>query len=266
VLKNNLLINSQINNINSRGSTLLLSQQFSIKVFIGVFENGSIKFIDNSYNGSNTNCNTSPKFVWSITPAAGFTISSGSLGNDFGSLDPNLWITGTSPLCLNFTQAGTYTITIKIGNRCDNDQITKTICIEPPLVPQFTLNTNTGCIPLTVIASNTTSLANQCSPPTYLWSVTYASGNCGTTSAFTYTNGTSATSANPSFNIRRGEHPSSKKVEVTYPNGSVRVFPSTSDVGEELGVHPVNVADAARKNRTKTKGKLTGYSFRYLPS
>jgi len=152
-------------------------------------------------NGSNTNCNTSPKFVWSITPASGFTISSGSLGNDFGSPDPNLWISGTSPLCINFTQVGTYTITIKTGNRCGNDQITKTICIEPPFIPQFTLNTNTGCIPLTVTASNTTNLANQCSPPTYLWSVTYASDNCSSASAFTYTSGTSATSVNPSFNF-----------------------------------------------------------------
>jgi hypothetical protein len=73
-------------------------------------------------------------------------------------------------------------------------------------------------------------------------------------------------SANPSFNVRGGKHPSSKKVEVTYPDGMVKVFPSTSDAGGELGVHPVSVADAARKNRTKTKGKLTGYSFCYLPS
>ena len=157
----------------------------------GAFEN----------NGSSTSCNTSPKFVWTISPASGYTISSGSLGNDFGSADPNLWTSGTTPLCLNFTQAGTYTVTIKIGNRCGFDTEIKTICIEPPLVPQFTLNNNTGCIPLNVTASNTTSLVNQCAPPTYLWSVTYASGNCGSTSAFTYANGTSATSANPSFNF-----------------------------------------------------------------
>ena len=73
-------------------------------------------------------------------------------------------------------------------------------------------------------------------------------------------------SANPSFNVRGGKHPFSKKVEVTYPDGAVKVFPSASDASGELGVHPVSVADAARKNRTKTKGKLTGYSFRYLPS
>ena len=154
-------------------------------------------------NGSNTNCNTSPKFVWSITPATGFTISPGSLlGNDVGSPDPNLWITGTSPLCINFTEAGTYTITIIIGNRCDNDQKTKTICIEPPLVPQFILDNNTGgCIPLTVTASDTTSLVNQCETPTYLWSIAYASDNCSSNSAFTYASGTSETSVNPSFNF-----------------------------------------------------------------
>lgn len=158
---------------------------------IGAFEN----------NGSNAGCNTSPKFVWFITPASGYSISSGSLGNDFGSTDPNIWITGTSPLCLNFTQPGTYTITIKIGNRCSFDTKVKTICIEPPLVPQFTLNTNTGCIPLTVAATNNTSLLNQCGTPNYQWTVSYAPGFCGTASAFTYTAGTSASSASPSFNF-----------------------------------------------------------------
>lgn len=130
--------------------------------------------------GSNSSCNTSPKFIWSISPNTGFTISSGSLGNDFGSNDPNLWTTGTSPLCLNFTQPGTYTVTIKIGNRCGFDIKSKTICIEPPLTPLFTLNTTSACTPVAVTATNNTVLANQCSPPSYLWHVTYATGNCGT--------------------------------------------------------------------------------------
>ncbi len=60
-------------------------------------------------------------------------------------------------------------------------------------------------------------------------------------------------------------NPLNKKVEVTYPDGVTKTFSSTKEAGKLLGVHPVSVADAARKNLTKTKGKLAGYSFRYLP-
>jgi gliding motility-associated-like protein len=137
----------------------------------GAFEN----------NGSSSNCSTSPKFIWSISPSTGFIISSGSLGNDSGLTDSNLWTSGSTPLCIKFTQAGTYTITIKTGNRCGFDTKTKTICIEPPLTPSFTLNTNSFCTanPTLITATNTTDLTNQCSAATYNWHVTYTATNCG---------------------------------------------------------------------------------------
>ena len=71
-------------------------------------------------------------------------------------------------------------------------------------------------------------------------------------------------SANPAYGTRREKHPASKKVEVAYPDGTIQVFLCVKDAAEILEVNPVSVADAARKNRTKTKGKLKGYSFRYL--
>lgn len=168
-----------------------------------------------------------PSIVWSISPSTGYVISSGSLGNDFSSTDSSLWLSGSDNLCLTFTVPGTYTITIKTGNKCGVDVESKTICIEPPLVPQFTLNTNAGCIPLTVAASNTTSLVNQCSTPTYLWSVTYATGNCGSASAFTYTGGTSATSPNPSFNFTES---GTYTIKVTMTNSCGTVTSSTQTV------------------------------------
>ncbi len=151
--------------------------------------------------GSSSSCNTSPKIIWSITPATGFSLSSGSLGNDFGSPDPSLWVTGTNTICPVFSQVGTYTITMKVGNRCGNDQIVKTICVETPLVPQFTLDTNSGCKSLAVTATNTTNAANSCTTPTYQWNVAYAAANCGTTSSYTYSGGTTATSSSPIFNF-----------------------------------------------------------------
>ncbi|MBP6414226.1 MAG: PKD domain-containing protein, partial [Bacteroidia bacterium] len=129
-----------------------------------------------------SNTCSNPSIVWSISPSTGFTVLSGSsLGNDFSSTDPSLWLSGSENLCLNFSVGGTYTITIKTGNKCGIDTETKTICIQPPLTPLFTLNTDSGCTPLAVTATNNTNLTSQCSTPTYLWSVTYAADYCGTT-------------------------------------------------------------------------------------
>lgn len=127
-----------------------------------------------------SNVCSSPSIIWTISPSTGFSIASGSLGNDFSSTDPSLWLSGSDNLCLVFSAIGTYTITMKTGNKCGIDTEIKTICVQSTLTPQFTLNTNTGCAPLTVSATNTTDLSNQCSAPTYQWSVTYAPAFCGT--------------------------------------------------------------------------------------
>lgn len=128
---------------------------------------------------TSTSCAT-PKLIWTITPNTGFTLASGSLGNDPDPLNTNTWTSGTPSVCPVFSVPGTYTIKLKIGNRCGIDEIIKTICVQSTLAPQFTLNTNTGCAPLTVSATNTTDVSSQCSIPTYQWSVTYTPAFCGT--------------------------------------------------------------------------------------
>lgn len=149
-------------------------------------------------NGNSNSCNTNPKFVWTISPSTGYSVVSGSIGNDFGSTDPNLWLSGSSPLCLNFSQAGTYTITIKTANRCGSVMTkTQTICIEAPLVPQFTLNNTADCSPKSIIATNSTVTTNSCTTPTYVWSVTHVPAYCGT-SIGTIPN---QTTTNASFNF-----------------------------------------------------------------
>lgn len=151
-----------------------------------------------AYENNGNNCNTSPKIIWSISPSTGFSIVSGSLGNDFNSTDPALWLSGSNALCLNFSQAGIYTITIKTGNRCSFDTEFKTICVEPKLIPTFTLDNTSGCSSKTITATNTTDITNSCSPPSYIWSVNYfPTTNCGTSiSAIT-----SQTTKNASFNF-----------------------------------------------------------------
>lgn len=70
-------------------------------------------------------------------------------------------------------------------------------------------------------------------------------------------------SSSPAF--RRGvENPLNKKVEVIYPDGAIKVFCSTKEAGKLLGVSGNSVAEAARENKTKTRGNLKGYTFRYL--
>lgn len=128
---------------------------------------------------TSTSCAT-PKLIWTVTPNTGFTLASGSLGIDPDPINTNTWTSGTVSICPVFSVPGTYTIKLRIGNRCGIDEIIKTICVQSTLTPQFTLNTNSGCIPLAVTATNTTVLTNQCSPPTYQWSVTYAPAFCGT--------------------------------------------------------------------------------------
>ena len=67
----------------------------------------------------------------------------------------------------------------------------------------------------------------------------------------------------PAF--RRGSNnPLNKKVEVVYPDGTVKVFCSTKEAGKLLGVSSVSVATHAKTNNTPKKGKLLGLSFRYL--
>ena len=140
-----------------------------------------------------------PNAVWSISPNTGVTIASGSLGNDFGSSDQSKWTSGSNVICPEFSIPGTYTITLKLGNHCGVVQKNKIICVEAPLSPQFTIDTNAGCTPLVVNTNNTTDISSSCTPPTTKWDVSYTAGNCGTTSAYTYTNGTSSSSINPSF-------------------------------------------------------------------
>ena len=144
--------------------------------------NTPVCFTNTSIGGesvSSSSCEA-PKIIWSISPNTGFNLASGSLGNDFGSANTNSWNTGSSSICPIFLVPGNYSITMKVGNKCGVSEITKTICVESPLTPTFTLDAVSGCAPLSIIANNTTVVTNSCAPPTYVWNVTYASGNCGT--------------------------------------------------------------------------------------
>lgn len=95
--------------------------------------------IQNASTGSvevssgNASCNATPATVWTITPSTGFTLPSGSiLGKDYGSNTIGLWDRGSATICPKFTVAGTYTIKIRVGNRCGVSETTTTIAVDAP--------------------------------------------------------------------------------------------------------------------------------------
>jgi hypothetical protein len=157
---------------------------------------------------SNTGCNTNSNLVWTITPAT-YVLNSGKLGNDFGATTPpDLWETGSPVLNLRYTAPGSYTITLKIGNSCGTSVVTNTICVETPLVADFTLNPNAVCAAPSGtgnVTVNNNTVTSCGTIPKYLWTVTYVTANCGISNApnpdYTYISGTSNTSASPSFNF-----------------------------------------------------------------
>ena len=152
--------------------------------------------------GSST-CDNTNIINWIITPAAGWTVSSGTVGNTNPTNNPATW--GSQNLGITFNTPGTYSVKLVArnnanqGSPCRMDSIIKNVCITTAPVPDFTLSSPLGCIPLTVNAINATVSQNICRAATYRWAITYASAFCGSNSAFTFTNGTTDTSANPSI-------------------------------------------------------------------
>ncbi|WP_264532538.1 PKD domain-containing protein [Flavobacterium sp. N2013] len=164
-------------------------------------QNTSIGSIE--VTSGNASCNSTPATVWTITPSTGYTLPSGStLGKDYGSDIIGLWDKGTAIICPTFTVAGTYTIKMRVGNRCGVSETTTTITVDVPLVPSFSLDTTVGCSPLALNATNSTLNTNITAVPSYLWTVSYTKGICGIeTPVWSYTNSTDDKSKNPSYNF-----------------------------------------------------------------
>ena len=154
------------------------------------------------YVNVGANCSIVPKIVWIITPSTGFTLKSGTLGNDFGQDNSNLWQNGTDIISPVFNTPGKYNIKLRVDTkRCGNDVIEKTVYVEGPLTPQFSLDVNSGCTPVAVNAVNQTDLSSSFSSTT-AWDVTYSADNCGNAPAeWSFANGTTKSSSNPSFNF-----------------------------------------------------------------
>ncbi|RYE14235.1 MAG: PKD domain-containing protein, partial [Sphingobacteriales bacterium] len=146
--------------------------------------NSPVTVTDNSIAGFNANNPGNPSLYtrsWSITPATGWALSSGSL---------------TSPsYVVSFTTPGSYDITLQVtpgGSSpvCLPDVITKTIVIGVSPEAQFALTSSpvTGCAPLQVATVNN-SIGDSL---IYNWSVLPATG-------WNFVLPSSAASATPGF-------------------------------------------------------------------
>jgi len=165
-----------------------------------------------------TNCNNKPALIWSVTPATGWQLMSGILGNDNGffgaNYDPSSWTTGTENLGLRFSVAGSYNITLITGTLCGGDTLTLPICVEGRPVPLFMANPGSGCAPLVV------STVNQSTDPTscrssFVWDVTPLDPLCGPGQVWSFAGGTSPTSVQPRFAF---DEPGLYAVRLQYTN------------------------------------------------
>ena len=144
---------------------------------------------------SNSGCNQTPRRLWNIYPATGWTLNAGYFGNP-GNWNNNPANWGSQALQVDFTDTGTFVVELIVGNIaqaglsvCGDDTIRRILRIMRPPLANFTLNINptSGCAN-SVITTNNTSTGDNL---TYQWIINPNSG-------YTVTSG-SLTSPTPTF-------------------------------------------------------------------
>lgn len=164
-----------------------------------------VTYTDISTSGSYVNtsgvCSSTYHKWWNHSPAAfgPTTTNTSNVSNLGSSLSSN---PGPSTFTVTYNSPGTYTIRLIVkNNSCNNDTITKTVCVVPAVQANFNPNLTTGCIPLTISTTNNSSLPGC--PGTnmlYNWSVTNAPSTCGTP-AWSFVSGFNSNSSAPQINF-----------------------------------------------------------------
>lgn len=141
----------------------------------------------NSAPGNAANCSTNATFEWYVD---------GMLVNITNNV--------TQPLVHTFTTTGNHEIKLIMKSSPCSDSVTRTICIEPVPVPDFSMNgldSVSGCPNTAITLANLTN-ANLCRDMQFLWQVLDGNGTPAPAAAYTYTSGAD-TVPNPviQFNI-----------------------------------------------------------------
>ncbi len=129
---------------------------------------------------SNSGCNQTPRRLWDITPATGWTLNSGYFGNS-GNWNNNPANWGSQTLGVTFTDTGVYEVELIVGNIaqaglsvCGDDTIRRIVRVISPPTAAFTINGagNSGCLNHVVSFTNNSTGTDL----EYLWQVTPNSG------------------------------------------------------------------------------------------
>jgi PKD repeat protein len=145
----------------------------------------------------------------------------------------------------NVDVPGEYTVTYTFsdGDGCSGSD-EATICVRDQPEAVFTLPVNVGCVADGIILrpDNTSNTADDCSPATYLWTVSFNSGECNDGSgASSFIEGTDSGSLNPVIELTEsGEYTLSLMVS----NGcSSNTATETVTVGDRPSVSITEVTD-----------------------
>jgi len=154
--------------------------------------NSAVPFTNTSIPGYNQGCNPNTVYTWNFgDPASGVNNTS----------------TATNPTH-SYSTPGTYTITLTAGNggnpqlACGSSTYTQTVCIEAPPVPNIGVSNLTGCVPLAITTTNSSTSLNTCNVSS-TWVIDYSELPCTLNGgAYTYTGGTSASSLQPNITLQ----------------------------------------------------------------
>ncbi|HXH17560.1 MAG TPA: PKD domain-containing protein, partial [Chitinophagales bacterium] len=132
-----------------------------------VCSGSTIVFTSTSQGNYNNNgvCTSTLVGNWNITPASGWTLTSGSLAS-------------SSPISVNFSQPGTYNVQLIVSNPCGTDTTVKPVCVAPAPDADFSVPSLSGCAPLNVPINNISNTVGACGNTTYAWAVTHNGSLC----------------------------------------------------------------------------------------
>lgn len=177
--------------------------------------NEIVTFVNASFNGSNVTggiiggmvgCDTLSDVIWTYDPLANVVLVDGDLGTLFSTPIGTQWFPGTETIQLMFTEPGQYSVTMKVRNKpqCGEDSITRTICVIPALVADFEMQDTSVCVPYTLTPTNLSNSVTCDNSNVFNWTVTRTNPqDCpyGSDPGYTFTNGTNANSAEPTFHF-----------------------------------------------------------------
>lgn len=151
--------------------------------------NTPVPFTNTSIPGYNQGCNANTTYSWNFGDPASGASNTSTTANPTHS----------------YSTPGTYTITMTASNggnpqlACSPSTYQQTVCIEAAPVPNMSLSNLTGCVPMAITSTNTSTSLNTCSVSS-TWVVEYSELPCSPNGgAYSFTGGTSASSLQPNF-------------------------------------------------------------------